>query len=350
MSSSSVPKTTKAWTVEGKNGFESLKFNNEAPIPDLSDNEVLVKFHAASLNYRDLIIPKGQYPFGVKEGVVPGSDGAGEVVAVGKKVTRFQPGAKVVTLFSQGHLAGSLNTETIATGLGGSIDGTLRQYGTFAETGLVEMPESLNWQEASTLSCAALTAWNALYGLKPLVPGDVVLTQGTGGVSIFAVQFAKAAGATVISTTSSSAKAETLKKLGADHVINYKDTPEWGEKAASLTPKKQGVNHILEVGGPATMAQSLKAIKIDGVISIIGFLGGNAKEQPSFLDALSNVCTVRGLLVGSRAQFEDMNRAIEANGIKPVVDEKVFTLEQTKEAYQYMWDQKHFGKLTIKVE
>jgi NADPH:quinone reductase-like Zn-dependent oxidoreductase len=167
---------------------------------------------------------------------------------------------------------------------------------------------------------------------------------------MFAVQFAKAAGATVIATTSSAKKAEALKKYGADHVINYKDTPNWGEEAAKLTPRGEGVNHVLEVGGPATMAQSLKAIKIDGVISIIGFLGGGAKEQPSFLDALMNICVVRGILVGSRAQFEDMNRAIEANKIKPVVDEKVFTLEEAKEAYQYMWDQKHFGKLTIKIE
>ncbi len=158
-----------------------------------------------------------------------------------------------------------------------------------------------------------------------------MLTQGTGGVSIFAVQFAKAAGATVIATTSSTEKAEVLKKLGADHVINYKDTPEWGEKAAYLTPHSAGVDHVLEVGGPVTMAQSLKAVKIDGVISIIGFLGGNAKDQPSFLDALNNICTVRGLLVGSRQQFEDMNRAIDANKIKPVVDDKVFGLEELKE-------------------
>ena len=168
------------------------------------------------------------------------------------------------------------------------------------------MPPSLNWQEGATLPCAALTAWNALYGLKPLAPGDVVLTQGTGGVSIFAVQFAKAAGATVIATTSSEAKAKTLKALGADHVINYKENPNWGEVAATLTPKGEGVNHVLEVGGPVTMAQSLKAIKIDGVISIIGFLGGAAEKQPSFLEALTNICTVRGLLVGNRIQFEEM--------------------------------------------
>lgn len=230
------------------------------------------------------------------------------------------------------------------------IDGTLRQYGTFPEAGLVKMPASLTYLEGSTLSCAALTAWNALYGLKPLTPGDVVLTQGTGGVSIFAVQFAKAAGATVIATTSTAAKAEVLKQLGADHVLNYKEVSDWGEKAKSLTPNQEGVTHILEVGGPATMTQSVKAIKIDGVISIIGFLGGVDQKQPGFLDCLMNICTVRGILVGSRVQFEDMNRAIDANKIKPVVDEKVFGLDDAREAYQYMWEQKHFGKLAIKIE
>ncbi|KAH6676614.1 hypothetical protein B0J14DRAFT_560903 [Halenospora varia] len=347
----SIPTTSKTWTVEGQDGFDSLKFNKEAPIPELSDNEVLVKFHAASLNYRDLIIPKGKYPFPQKNGVVPASDGAGEVVAVGSKVTRFKVGAKVVTLFNQTHLGGSLNPQTSASGLGGVIDGALRQYGTFNENGLVDMPPSLNWLEAATLPCAALTAWNGLYGLKPLQPGQVVLTQGTGGVSIFAVQFAKAAGATVIATTSSKEKADILKKLGADHVLNYKEDPNWGEKAKALTPGGEGVDHVLEVGGPATMKQSLNAIKIDGVISIIGFLGGvRGEDAPGFLDCLMKICTVRGLLVGNRVQFEEMNRAIEANKIKPVVDEKVFTLEETKEAYQYMWDQKHFGKLTIKIE
>jgi len=272
------------------------------------------------------------------------------VIAIGKKVSRFEVGAKVLTLFNQAHLGGSPDPQVIKTGLGGAIDGTLRQYAVFNENGLVEMPSSLNWQEASTLSCAALTAWNSLYGLKSLKPGDVVLTQGTGGVSLFGLQFAKAAGATVIATTSTSRKAEMLKKLGADHVINYKETPDWGEKAKALTPKGKGVDHILEVGGPVTMGQSLKAIKIDGVIALIGFVAGQAKDQPTFLDCLTNVCTVRGILVGSRVQFEDMNLAIEADKLKPVVDEKVFKLEELKEAYKYMWEQKHFGKLTIKIE
>jgi NADPH:quinone reductase-like Zn-dependent oxidoreductase len=240
----------------------------------------------------------------------------------------------------------------LGTGLGGVLDGTLRQHGVFEDSGLVQMPQSLSAEEASTLSCAALTAWNALYGLKSnaLKPGDVVLTQGTGGVSMFAVQFAVAAGATVISTTSSEEKAKKLEALGAHHVINYKSDPNWGETAKKFTSGGQGVDHILEVGGPTTMVQSLKAIKMEGVISIIGFLGGMSKDQPSFLDCLNNVCTVRGVLVGSRLQFDDMNRAIEANKIKPVVDERVFKLDEAKEAYQYMWDQKHLGKLVIRVD
>ena len=214
------------------------------------------------------------------------------------------------------------------------------------------MPSTLNFQQGSTLPCAAVTAWNALYGVdsKSLKPGDTVLTQGTGGVSVFALQFAKAAGARVIATTSSDAKAEVLKRLGADHVINYKTDQNWGETAKKATPGGVGCAHVVEVGGPQTMAQSLKAIRPEGIISIIGFLGGYSKDQPTFLECLQNICTVRGVLVGSRQQFEQMNAAIDANNIKPVVDEKVFSLEETKEAYQYMWEQKHFGKLTIKID
>ncbi|KAI4134288.1 MAG: hypothetical protein LQ347_001651 [Umbilicaria vellea] len=347
-----APTSNKTWTVAGMDGFESLKFNEKGSMPEIGEHDVLVRFHYASLNYRDLIIPMGKYPFPQRDNVVPASDGAGTVEAIGSRVTRFQKGDKVLTLFNQGHLAGSLTPAINATGVGGVIDGTLRQYGAFDEQGLVAMPETLNFQQGSTLSCAALTAWNGLYGLesRALKPGDVVLTQGTGGVSMFALQFAKAAGATVISTTSSDSKAQILKKMGADHVLNYKTDENWGATAKSLTPGKLGVNHVIEVGGPKTLAQSIKAIKIDGVISIIGFLGGMGKDEPSFLDCLLNLCTVRGILVGSRLQFEEMNRAIDANGIKPVVDEKVFSLEETKEAYQYMWDQKHFGKLTIKID
>ena len=254
--------------------------------------------------------------------------------------------------FNQSHLAGPIVLSDTATGTGGALDGTLRHHGVFEDKGLVKIPESLSFKEASTLPCAALTAWNALYGLesKSLKPGDWVLTQGTGGVSIFALQFAKAAGARVIATTSSDAKASTLKSLGADHILNYKTTPNWGDEAKKLTPGSAGVDHILEVGGPKTIAQSLAAIKLEGVISIIGFLGGQEKDQPGFLECLTHIAIVRGVLVGSRLQFGQMNRAIDASGIKPVIDERVFAFEDLKEAYQYQWDQKHFGKVVVKVD
>lgn len=277
------------------------------------------------------------------------SDGAGEVVQVGPRVTRFKPGDKVVTLFNQGHQFGPVDTAASVTGLGGIVDGTLRQYGIFNETGLSAAPSNLNDVETATLTCAGLTAWNALFGLKPLKPGQWVLTQGTGGVSLFALQFAKVAGARVISTSSSAEKCETLKKLGADHVINYKEDPKWGETAKKLTTGGAGVDHIVEVGGAGTLEQSCAAIKFEGVISIIGFLSGQ-KTDISAVHALMHICTFRGVYVGSRQQLEDMIACIEANDIHPVIDDKVFTLEQAKEAYQYMWDKKHFGKVGIKIE
>jgi NADPH:quinone reductase-like Zn-dependent oxidoreductase len=229
-------------------------------------------------------------------------------VAVGSKVTRFTVGAKVISLFMQSHLGGPLTPQALGSGLGGTIDGTFRQYGIFNEHGLVTMPKNLSYLEAGTLSCSALTAWNGLYGLKPLLPGDWVLTQGTGGVSISGLQFAKAAGARVIATTSSAAKAEILKKLGADHVINYKETPEWGDEAKKLTGGA-GVDHVLEVGGAHTVTQSLKALAIGGLVTIIGWIAGPGETGPSFPQILSSMGVVRGIVVGSREQFEAMVRA-----------------------------------------
>jgi NADPH:quinone reductase-like Zn-dependent oxidoreductase len=274
-------------------------------------------------------------------------------LAVGKNVKRFKTGDKVITLFNQGHIWGSLDNVTVKTGLGGAINGTLRTVGAFDEHGLVRMPENLSFTEASTLTCAGLTAWNALFGLadKKLLAGQWVLTQGTGGVSIFGVQFAKAAGAKVIATTSSSEKTKLLEKLGADHIINYKETPEWGEKAKELTGGV-GVDHVIEVAGPASMRQSLASVKIDGVITIIGFVGGNKDEkEPGFLENLNHLCTTRGILVGNRGQMEEMCRAVEANPekLRPVVDTKVFTFDQVKEAYEYQWSGKHQGKVCIEV-
>ncbi|KZZ96472.1 Alcohol dehydrogenase superfamily, zinc-type [Beauveria brongniartii RCEF 3172] len=350
----SIPRTTKQWNVtaqDGQDGFDALKLS-DAPVPELGASQVLVKLHAASLNYRDLIIPLGKYPFKTSPNVIPGSDGAGTVIAVGKQVSRFKPGDKVLTLFNQEHIGGPLTAEAAGSGLGGAIHGTLRSVGAFNEQGLVHQPKTLSAVEGATLPCAGLTAWNALYGLSDnrVTAGQWVLTQGSGGVSIFALQFAKAAGARVIATTSSDGKAASLRALGADHIINYKENPEWGAEARKITGGV-GVDHIVEVVGPKSMAQGLKAIKVGGVISIIGFVGGGAEDQPGFLDCLTNLCTARGLMVGSRAQMEDMCRAIEANPerLRPVVDKKLFKLEDVKKAYEYQWSGKHFGKVCIEI-
>ncbi|KAL6828684.1 hypothetical protein V8C40DRAFT_196433 [Trichoderma camerunense] len=352
MSSFTIPKTVKQWQVAEYNGFEGLKFS-EQPLPEVGDNEVLVKLEAASLNYRDLIIARGEYPFGMAPNVVPGSDGAGTVVSVGKSVTLFQPGDKVITLFNQAHLGGNLTPKTIATGTGGVLDGVLRTYGAFNENALVRSPSNLTALEASTLPCAGLTAWNALFGSADhtVKAGHWVLVQGSGGVSIFALQFAKAAGARVIATTGSPAKAEQLKKLGADHVLNYKEDPNWGETAKKLTGGR-GVDHVVQVAGAKEMEQSIAAVKMCGAIDIIGFLaGGGDEKEPSFLRCLSSLFTARGILVGSRVQLEELVEAIEAHPetLRPVIDEKVFKLEELKEAYEYQWSGKHFAKVAVEI-
>ncbi|KAL2132947.1 hypothetical protein VTI74DRAFT_3137 [Chaetomium olivicolor] len=345
----SLQTSQKQWLIEGTGkGFETLIYQ-DAPVPQVGDNDVLVKMRGASLNYRDLLIPQGKYIFPLALPIVAGSDGAGEVVSVGSKVTKFKPGDKVVTLFNQGHQAGPIDVAASKTGLGGCIDGTLRQYSAFNQDGLVRMPANMDYVEAATLTCAALTSWNALYGLRRLKKGETVLVQGTGGVSLFALQFAKAAGATVIATTSSAKKAEILKKLGADHVINYREDPHWGETARKLTPRGEGVEHVIEVGGEGTMTQSLHAIKMEGIISVIGLLTG-AQPKDNIMETLSRLCTIRGVYVGSKEQMEEMVEAMEQHDIHPVVDGTVFTLEKAKEAYEYMWAQKHFGKVGIKIE
>ncbi|KIW96778.1 uncharacterized protein Z519_02169 [Cladophialophora bantiana CBS 173.52] len=342
-----LPLSTGGWIVAAPGTWDGLEWKDSIPLPVLGKADVLVKFHAASLNYRDLAICKAR----AKPGVVLGSDGAGEVLAVGIEVRRFQKGDKAVAVMIQKFYAGSLDSKVVQSDLGGGEDGTIRQYGIFHEEGLVHIPSNLDYYEASTLPCAAMTAWNGLYGLKPLVAGDTVLVQGTGGVSIFALQFAIAAGAIVIATTSSSDKAAVLKSLGAHHIINYTQDPNWGETAKSLTFDKEGVNHVIEVGGPMTMAQSLRAIRRDGQISVIGYLGDTSNfSEPTFIDTLNHQCIVRGVVVGSRLQFVEMNRCIEVNNIKPLIDKRKFKLQDLKEAVRYMWDRKHIGKVVVTID
>ncbi|KAH8902217.1 NAD(P)-binding protein [Coniochaeta sp. PMI_546] len=344
---------SKQWTVTGENGIDSLEYV-EQPLPDLGDNEVLVKIQGASLNYRDLLVTKGEYPWEVKDGVVPGSDGAGTVLATGRHVSRFQPGDEVITMLLPKNVGGPPTEKALTTSLGATLDGTLRTVGVFDEQGLVTMPKGLSFVEAATLSCAGVTAWNALFGLpgRPLMAGQWVLTQGTGGVSTFAVQFAKAVGARVIATTSTDEKAQLLKQLGADHVINYREDISWGATAKKLTGGC-GVDVVVEVTGRTSLTQSVNSVKLDGTISVVGFVGGMESKGPvpTLLDAWGRLFTARGLWVGNRVQMEEMCRAIEANveSLRPVIDPKIFTLEQLKEAYEYMSSGKHQGKVCIKV-
>ncbi|RYC57285.1 hypothetical protein CHU98_g8927 [Xylaria longipes] len=318
----SIPSTQKQWAITGTGKeLETLQYV-DAEVPKVGESEVLIKMHAASLNYRDLIIPRGKYPFPTRFPVVAASDGAGEIVEVGSKVTKWKKGDRVVTLFNQGHQYGPMTIEAANTGVGGVVDGTLRQYAAFNEHGVVRAPKNLSYAEL------------------PRSPAP-----GTGGVSLFALQFAKAAGATVIATTSSKEKEEIVRKLGADHVLNYREDENWGATAKQLTGGV-GVDVVIEVGGSGTLEQSLKAIKFEGIIAVIGFLGG-VKVEASIIETLTNICTARGVYVGSRQQMEDMVAAIEVNDIHPVVDSKVFTLEQAKKAYEYQWDKGHVGKVSI---
>jgi NADPH:quinone reductase-like Zn-dependent oxidoreductase len=325
-------------------GIDGLQVaEREQPHP--GPGEVLVRMTAASLNYRDLMMVKGGYNPKLKRPMVPLSDGTGVVEQVGPGVTRFKKGDRVATCFFQTWIDGPPRREKDHSALGGAIDGVLREFGVFSEQGLVAVPDSLTDEEAAALPCAGVTAWNALFESGAAMPGETVLLQGTGGVSIFALQFAVAAGLRTIITSSSDEKLARAKKLGAHETINYKTTPDWEEEALKLTQGK-GVDHVIEVGGSDTLPRSLKAIRTHGTISVIGVLGG-AAAAVSPIPVLRNSVRVQGIYVGSRAMFERMITAIEGQRIKPVVD-RVFVWADFKEALRYMESQQHFGKICLK--
>lgn len=321
----------------------------------LKRHEVRVAIKAVSLNYRDLLVVKGHYaklydgattPGGTP--LIPCSDGAGEVVEIGEDVSRFKIGDRVAGIFMQGWIGGEINAEIGRTALGGSIDGVLRESVVFEQEGLVHLPEHLSYEEGSTLPCAAVTAWNGMIHAGKIKAGDIVLTLGTGGVSIFAVQFAKMMGARVIATSSSNEKLARLQKeFGVDKndCINYKDHPDWDKQVLSLTGKR-GVDHTVEVGGAGTLSKSVNSTKIGGQISVIGVLA-NGESDFNPINVLMKTIRLQGIYVGSREMFEDMNRAISLHRIKPVVD-KVFKFEDAIKAFQYMESQAHFGKVVIK--
>jgi NADPH:quinone reductase-like Zn-dependent oxidoreductase len=314
------------------------------PDPKPKAGEVLVRVRASSLNYHDFIVVLGGIP--TPDGRIPMSDGAGEVVAVGEGVTKWKTGDKVISLFFPSWQSGQIEAAGFASVPGDGADGFGCEYYAGPETAFTRMPEGWTYDEAATLPCAALTAWRGMYVETKTKPGDWVLVQGTGGVSIFALQFAKATGARVIATSSSEAKLEKLRALGADHVINYKETPEWGKKAFELTGGR-GVDEVVEIGGPGTMAQSINACRPGGHISLIGVLTGISGEVPTAALFSRNV-TVSGITVGSRRHQEDMVDAINATGFKPVIDSR-FPLDQIAAAFAHQASQQHFGKIVLTI-
>lgn len=316
----------------------------DLPAPKPGPRQVLVKVAACSLNFRDLAIVLGTYRMPVKPNLVPLSDGAGEVVEVGAGVTRVKVGARVAGCFFQRWIAGPSLADTHASALGGSIDGMLAQYVVLEEDGVVPLPAHLSFEEGATLPCAAVTAWHALAEHARIVAGQTVLVQGTGGVSIFALQLARLMGAQVIVTSSSEQKLARAKELGATHGVNYKTVPDWDKAVVELTGG--GVDHVVEVGGPATLAQSLRAIRIGGRITMIGVLSGAAEINPMAIFARR--ANLQGISVGSAQMFEAMNRAIAASGLRPIID-KVFAFDEAPAAFRHLQSAQHFGKVVIRV-
>lgn len=323
--------------MQGSTSLDGLRLV-ERPKPAAGPGEVLVQIRAASLNYRDLAVAYGKYIGGpVARNVIPLSDGAGEVEAVGEGVTEFVPGDRVVATFTQG---------SPPAALGSPLDGTLAEYAVFPADGLLPIPAHLSFEEAATLPCAGVTAWNALMEGKITRPGDTVLTLGTGGVSILALQIAKAAGARVIITSSSDEKLERAKALGADATINYRRTSDWEREVLSLTGGR-GADHIVEVGGAGTLPRSLQAVALRGEIVLIGVLTPPSGDlNPHAL--MPKNATLRGVFVGDKPMFDALNRAIDVNAIRPVVDE-VFDFDSAPDAYRRLESAQHFGKLVIRI-
>jgi len=325
--------------------FDALK-RVEAPSPHPGPGEVLVRMRAASLNHRDLNIITGSYArVALKPSAIPLSDGAGEVTALGPGATRWQPGDRVMPIFLPRWLGGDLLPEYLPSALGGPSDGVLAEQIVISEDALVRMPAHLSFEEAATLPCAAVTAWNAVIDKGALRPGQTLVTLGSGGVSLFAAQFGLMTGARVIATTSSDDKAARLRAMGVADVINYRTAPEWDVRIRELTGGR-GADLVVEVGGPGSLARSIAAIRLCGHISAVGNLAGKAQIDPGTLFAKrASMC---GIQVGSRDLFDAMNRAIETARLRPVVD-RVFDFGEARAAYEHLAAGKHFGKVVIRV-
>jgi len=321
----------------------NLRLLEEDPPAPLA-GEVLVRLRASSLNPHDDFVVRGVIP--AADGRVPLTDGAGEVFACGEGVTELNVGDAVVSTFWPYWLSGDMTAATRRDIPGETVDGYAREYACMPAHAFTKAPPGYSHAQAATLPCSGVTAWRGLVVQGKVKPGDTVLTMGSGAVSLFALQFAKAAGARVIATSSSEAKLEKLKELGADDVINYKTTPHWGEKAKALTDGR-GVDHVMEVGGPATFAQSMAACRLGGHIAVIGLLSGVAAEVniPALFSAQIRVS---GVSIGSRADQEDMIRAVHVNRLKPVID-RTFGLGEIAGAFELFQTQSHFGKIGLEI-
>jgi NADPH:quinone reductase-like Zn-dependent oxidoreductase len=325
-------------------GVDNLTLTERAE-PQPQPTEVLVKFHAASLNYRDLMMVEGRYNPKLKMPLVPLSDGAGEVVAVGAEVTKWKTGDRVTPIFMQGWHDGEITQQKARTALGGDLDGVLREYGAFDEQSLVRIPDHLSYEEAATLPCAAVTAYNALYESGRVKAEDTILLQGTGGVSIFALQLVSFYGCRMIITSSSDEKLERARTLGADDLINYREREDWDRAVLDLT-EKRGVDHVVEVGGAGTLQKSVNAVKTGGHIALIGVLSGKGEFNPTTV--LMKAVRLQGIYVGSRQMFEQLNLLLcQHQYLKPVID-RTFAFEETREALRYLESGSHFGKIVIK--
>ena len=324
-------------------GIEAL-VKVDRPDPKPAYRQVLVKIAACSVNFRDLGIVRGTYRIRVPDNIIPLSDGAGEVVDVGAGVKRIKVGNRVAGCFFQRWLAGEPNPDVHSSALGGGIDGMLAEYAVLEEDGVVKLPKHLSFEEGATLPCAAVTAWYALVEHGKVIAGQTVLLQGTGGLSIFGLQFAHAMGVQTVVTSSSDEKLARAKSLGANYTINYKTVADWDKAAKGFTGGR-GVDQVIEVGGAGTLTRSFGSIRVGGKISLIGGLSGPATElNPGLI--LARRANVQGISVGSTQTFETMNRAIATNAIKPVVD-KVFDFNEVHAAYRHMASGLHFGKIAI---
>ncbi len=333
----------KSYLIDSDSGIEAIKLiDRDEPFP--SPGEVKIRMRAASLNYRDLGVASGGYMRNDTRPVVPLSDGAGEVVEVGADVTRWEVGDRVSPIFVRDWLTGGPSDAVLRTSRGGGVDGVLAEYITAPEDSLVAIPDEMSFEQAATVPCAAVTAWHALFHSGNLQTGQTVLLLGTGGVSMIALQLAKAAGATTIITSSSDEKLRQAAKMGADHGVNYGEHPDWHKEVKRLTDGR-GVDHVGEVGGPGTLERSLKSAAVGGHIHLIGVLDSPAAKVSPMLSVF-NLLTIRGIYVGNRDMHQNTLDMMDQHHIQPVID-RTFGFDEARDAYGYFAQQRHVGKVVI---